>query len=170
MDTLQTILDRRSIRQYRRDPIPDEHLRHILESGRQAPSAANRQPWHFVVVGEPELRRRVAEACNGQTWMADAAYILVAVGLPNVSGKWYKVDVAIAVENMVLAARSLGYGTCWIGAFKPEELKELCGIPPESEIVICLALGVPHEAPAARRRKEWRQVFSANRYGDVLEV
>ena len=170
MDTIQTTLDRRSIRRYKRDPIPVGHLRQILESGRQAPSAANRQPWHFIVVGEPELRRQLAEACRSQTWMADAAYILVAVGHPGTSEKWYKVDVAIAVENMVLAARSLGYGTCWIGAFNPDEVKELCGVPPESEVVVCLALGVPDQSPAARSRKGWDEVFSANGYGEPLEI
>jgi nitroreductase len=102
--------------------------------------------------------------------MADAAYTLVAVGHPGVTEKWYKVDVAIAVENMVLAARSLGYGTCWIGAFAPDKVKALCGVPSESEVVVCLALGVPDEAPAARSRKAWEEVFSANGYGEPLEL
>ena len=113
MDALQAILARRSVRKYKTDPIPAQHLKQILEAGRQAPSAANRQPWHTVVVREAEQRARVAEACNGQTWMADAACILVAAGMPRVTDKWYKVDVAIAVVNMVLAAWSLGDGTCW---------------------------------------------------------
>lgn len=170
MDTLETIFARRSVRRYRPDPIPAEDLRQILEAGRQAPSAANRQPWHFVLVGDAEQRRRVAEACNGQTWMANAAYILVAVGLPQVTGKWYRVDVAIAVENMVLAARSLGYGTCWIGAFDPDQVKAICQVPDEAEVVVCTPLGVPDVSPAARDRKVWDQVFSANRHGEQLRV
>jgi nitroreductase len=168
MDTLQTILERRSVRRYKREAIPKEHLRQILEAARQAPSAANRQPWHFVIVGEAEQKRRVAEACNGQMWMADAACIVVAIGLPETSSKWYKVDVAIALENMVLAARSLGYGTCWIGAFQPARVKEVCQVPPELEVVACTPLGVPDVAPAARPRKDWDQVFSADRYGEPL--
>ena len=170
MDTLQTIFERRSIRKYRPDPIPDEDLKQILEAGRQAPSAANRQPWHFVVVGQPEQKRRVAQACNGQMWMADAAYILVGVGLPQVSSKWYRVDVAIAMENMVLAARSLGYGTCWIGAFEPEQVKEVCQLPPEAEVIACTPLGVPDVSPSARGRKAWNEVFSAERYGQALRL
>jgi nitroreductase len=168
VDTLQTIFERRSIRKYKREPIPDEHLKQILEAGRQAPSAANRQPWHFVVVRDPEQRQCVAQACNGQMWMADAACILVALGLPAVSNKWHRVDVAIALENMVLAARSLGYGTCWIGAFDPEKVKAVCQIPSEAEIVACTPLGVPDASPAARERKPWEQVFSAERYGQAL--
>ena len=168
MDTLQTIFERRSIRKYKKEPIPTEHLHQILEAMRQAPSAANRQPWHFVVVGDPEQKLRVAEACNGQKWMADAAYIIVAAGMPQVSSKWYKVDVAIAIQTMVLAARSLGYGTCWIGAFDPEKVKEVCGLPADAEVVACTPLGVPEAWPEPRTRKAWNEVFSANRYGQPL--
>jgi len=168
LDTLQAVFERRSIRKYRQDAISDDHLKQILEAGRQAPSAANRQPWHFIVVGEPEQKERVAQACNGQIWVADAAYILVAVGLPQASSKWYRVDVTIALQNMVLAARSLGYGTCWIGAFDPTRVKEVCKVPAEMEVVACTPLGVPDINPAARQRKPWEQVFSADRYGEPL--
>ena len=168
MNTLQAILERRSIRKYKREPLPEEDLRQILEAGRQAPSAANRQPWHFVLVGGEEQKKRLAQACRNQTWMADAAYILVGVGLPQVSEKWYRVDVAIAMENMVLAAWALGYGTCWIGAFTPEEVKQVCGIPAEAEVVACTPIGVPDASPAARERKAWDEVYSAEVYGQPL--
>jgi nitroreductase len=168
MDTLQTILARRSIRSYKHEPVPAEDLKQILEATRQAPSAANRQPWHMIVVGDAEQKRRVAEACNGQMWLADAAYIIVALGLPQVMPKWYKVDVAIALENLVLAACSLGYGTCWIGAFDPEKVKAVCQAPAEAEVVACVPLGVPNAAPAARDRKSWEQIFSADHYGQKL--
>ena len=170
MDTLQTILERRSIRQYKKEPIPEDHLKQILEAMRQAPSAANRQPWHFIVVRDPQQKQRVASACNDQMWLADADCIIVGAGSPQVSNKWYRVDVAIALENMVLAARSLGYGTCWIGAFDPEKVKAVCQIPPEAEIVTCTPLGVPDVSPAARERKPWEQVFSAERYGQALKM
>lgn len=168
MDTLQTILERRSVRKYKQDAIPVEQLQQILEAGRQAPTAANRQPWHIIVVSDPEQRQRVAEACNGQMWMADAAHILVAVGLPEVSKKWYPVDIGITLENIVLAARSLGYGTCWIGAFDPAKVKAVCQIPADLEVVACTPLGVPDAAPAARPRKEWDELFSAEVYGKPL--
>ena len=170
MNTLQTIFERRSVRKYSPDAIPNEDLRQILEAGRQAPSAANRQPWHFVVVSQQEQKLRVAQACNGQMWIADAANILVAVGLPQVSSKWYRVDVAIAMENMVLAARSLGHGTCWIGAFNPEEVKAACQLPSDAEVVACSPLGVPNASPVARGRKDWDEVFSADQYGQALSL
>lgn len=168
MDTLQTIMTRRSIRSYTSDSIPDAHLLQILEAARQAPSASNRQPWHFVLVGEPVQKQALAAACANQTWMADAAYIVVALGLPAISAKWYRVDVAIALEHLVLAAHSLGYGTCWIGAFDAEAVRRVCGIPADVEVVACTPLGVPAVRPAARSRKAAGQIFSRERYGQPL--
>lgn len=169
MDTMQALFARRSVRQYRPEAIPPDHLQQILEAGRQAPSAANRQPWHFVVVSDPAQKERVAQACNGQMWMAQASHILVAVGLPAVSEKWYRVDVTIALQNMIVAARSLGYGTCWIGAFDPEKVKAVCGIPAEAQVVACTPLGVPAgEWPAPRPRKGWDEVFSGDSWGRKL--
>ncbi len=168
MNTLQAILERRSIRKYRREPLPKEHLQQILEAGRQAPSAANRQPWHVIVVEDAEQRRQLADACNGQLWMADAAYILVALGSPETSSKWYKLDIGIALQNTILMARNLGYGTCWIGAFDAAKVKEICQVPDGWEAVVCVPLGVPDECPAARERKAWGEIFSAGHFGKAL--
>jgi nitroreductase len=168
MNTIETTLARRSIRRFKSEPIPPQDLTAILEAGRQAPSAANRQPWHFVVVTDAEQKQRVAQACNGQMWMADAACILVACGLPQVSAKWYLVDVAIALENMVLAAYSLGYGTCWIGAFEAQDVRRACAIPDDVAVVACTPLGLPDSNPPARARKEWDQVFSRDTFGQPL--
>jgi len=117
VEALENILGRRSIRKYKPDGISLEHLKQILEAGRWAPSQGNKQP----------QKRQLAEVSNAQMWVADAAYILVAVGLATVNEKWCKIDTAIALENMVLAAHGLGYGTCWIGLFDPEKVKEICG-------------------------------------------
>ncbi|MGD0112349.1 MAG: nitroreductase family protein, partial [Armatimonadota bacterium] len=91
MDTVTAIMNRRSIRKFLSRPLPEDDLRAILEAGRQAPSAANRQPWHFVVVREDAQRRRLAEACSGQMWLADAGAIIAGVGKPGVNEKWYPV-------------------------------------------------------------------------------
>ena len=170
MDTLETILSRRSVRKYRTDPITPEHFRQILQAGHQAPSAANRQPWHFVLVTEAAQKQELAKACRNQMWIADAACILVGVGLVEKSPKWYPVDVAIAMENMILTAHSLGYGSCWIGAFEADEVKAVCEIPAECEVVALTPLGVPDVKPDARTRKDWDEVFSGGVYGQPLET
>ncbi len=168
-DTIETILARRSVREYRPEPLPAADLQTILEAGRQAPSAKNLQPWHFVVVTDPQLKAAVAAACCEQHWLAQAAVLVAAVGLPEVSAKWYPVDVAIAVENMVLAACSLGYGSCWIGAFREDAVKALLGVPETARVVCLFPLGVPAVEPPARDRRPLAAVCSTNAWAQPLE-
>ncbi len=168
-DAIGTIMQRRSIRTYQRKALPEKDLKAILEAGRQAPSAANRQPWHFVVVCAEENKRKLAEACNKQNWLADAGAIVAGIGKPSVSGNWYPVDVAIAMENMVIAATALGYGTCWIGAFDQAQVKELLGVPEEHVVVALTPIGVPADSPEARPRIAMSDFASAERFGEKFE-
>jgi nitroreductase len=169
MDAIETIMNRRSIRKFQRKPVSDDDLHTIIEAGRQAPSAANRQPWHFVVVRGEDLRREVAEACSGQSWLADADTIVVGVGKPGVNEKWYAVDVAIAMQNMILSATALGYGTCWIGAFDQERVKSLLGIPEDMRVVALTPIGVPADTPEPRPRRSLSEFASLDRYGRQLK-
>ena len=165
-DAMSTILARRSVRVYDPTPIPDEDLQTILEAARQAPSAANRQPVHFVLVRDPQLKRDVAAAAAQQHWLANADTIVVGVGFPAQSAKWYAVDLAIAFQNLILAATALGYGTCWIGAFGEDAIKDLVGLPAEARVVALTPIGRPAERPAGRPRKSPEQLFSWDRYGE----
>lgn len=167
-DTITTIMERRSVRKYAAKPVPEKDLQAILEAGRQAPSAANRQPWHFVVVRDPEQKRQVAEACSGQSWMAEAGVIIAGIGKPTVNEKWYPVDVAIAMQNMILAATALGYGTCWIGAFSEQDVARLLGVPEDCKVVALTPVGVPADRPEARPRQPMSEFASLDRYGQKL--
>jgi nitroreductase len=163
-ETLETIWQRRSIRKYKDDPIPDTHLHLILEAARRAPTGSNRQNWRMVVVTDSALRRQTAEACNGQMWMAGAPLILCLVTLPgegNVNG-------AIVLDHAILAATSLGYGTCWIGAYDSEKVKAVLGIPQDHGIVCLTPVGLAAEAPNARPRKAPEQLFMRERFGSPL--
>jgi len=167
----EVLLKRRSVRTYTPEPIPDQVLARILEAGRQAPSAANRQPWRFVVVRDPSRRRALAEACNGQMWLADAGALVVGVGLPEVSPKWYLVDMGIAMENIVIAATSFNYGTCWIGAFNEDKVKGLLGIPAEAKVVAVVSIGVPAgPLPQTRGRKPFEEAFASEDYEAGLKL
>jgi nitroreductase len=168
MNTLDAILQRRSIRKYEKKVVPDEDLRTVLEAGRQAPSAANRQPCHIIVVRDQHEKERLAEACSGQTWMAEAGAIIVGVGKPAVNDKWYRVDVAVAMQNMILAATSLGYGTCWIGAFDQERVKEVLGVPQDMIVVALTPVGTPADSPEPRPRQPISEFASLGRYGQKL--
>lgn len=165
MDTIDAIRQRRSIRSYQAKPIPEADLKTILEAGRQAPSAANRQPWQVVVVQDPGQRKALAEACSGQVWLADAAVIIAGLGKPTVSEKWYAVDTAIVLENIILAATSLGYGTCWIGAFDQEKVKALLQVPEDMVVVALTPVGVPADHPDARPRQPMSEFVCIEQYG-----
>jgi len=165
MDVLEAIRARRSIRKFRPKPISGEKLETILEAGRLAPSAGNRQPWRFVVVKNPERRRALAKAADHQMFMADASVIIVALGDPEASPRWFRQDPMIAVEHMVLAATALGYGTCWIGAFDEEEVKRLLKIPEELKVIALLPTGFPDEAPAPRDRKRLTEIVFLDECG-----
>lgn len=159
MDVVETIKARRSVRKYKPDRIPDEKLQIILESARFAPSAGNRQPWRFVIVQETDRKKSLAQAAENQTFLNDAAAIVVAAADPEASQRWHEKDTIIALEHIVLAATSLGYGTCWIGAFDESAVKRLLKIPRKLKVVAILPIGVPDETPSARSRKAKSEIF-----------
>lgn len=146
LSLINCILTRRSIRSYERREVPGEVLTQILEAGRQASSATNRQPIHFIVVKDNEPKKDFSFLqFNG--FIKDAP--LVIVGCADVhsllTGKWAIVDTAISMQNMVIAAWTLGVGSCWIGAFNEEKVKEALKIPEKWKIVALLTLGYPAE-------------------------
>ncbi len=174
MNVLDAIKTRRSVRKYKPDPLPEGDLKKIMAAAQLAPSAGNKQPWRFVVVRDPEKRRRLAEVARKQLWIADAGVIVAALAMdkksPEVYERWAERDVMTAVEHMVLAAWELGYGTCWIGAFQQNEVKKLLGIPKEMTVVNLLPIGVPDQEPEARSRKPLEELFHGEEYGRPLKL
>jgi len=181
MELFEVIERRRSIRKFKKTPIIQEDLKRILEAGRLAPSGSNRQPWRFIVVRESETKNVLAKAANNQKFIADADSIIVALGDPGAyqSKVSYKPsrtriphiqDPMIAVEHMVLAATALGYGTCWIGAFNEEAVKQILKIPENLVVIALLPIGVPDEKPKERSVKAFKEVFFKESYGVPLDI
>lgn len=170
LDVFEAIENRRSVRKYKPQTIPDEDLKTIFEAARLAPSAANRQPWRFVVVRDAERKKALAKIANNQKFLADACAIVIAIGDPKISKRWYDKDVMIAVEHMVLAATALGYGTCWIGAFNEDDVKCTFKISEETKIVALLPIGVPNETPPPKPRKKISEIFFSEEYGEPLSL
>ena len=164
-DFLETMFRRQSIRRYRPDTIPEQDLDLILEAARRAPTGSNRQNWRMVVITDAELRRQTAEACNGQMWMADAPVILCMVTLPGEG----QVNGTIVLDHAILAATSLGYGTCWIGACDRDKVKEVLGIPANHGVTNLTPVGVPADLPARRERKPAAELFMHDRFGCPLD-
>lgn len=155
MDFMQVVRRRRSIRKYKPDHVPEEVLKEILEAGRLAPSAANRQPWHFIVVSDRDRK----EQMQIPGWVAQAPLILVVCGDPEISETWAVVDPTIAMQNMVLAATDHGLGTCWIGRLgRDEKMKSALGIPERMKVVALTPLGYPDESPPSKERKPLREI------------
>lgn len=150
---------RGSIRGYTSQPVEDDLLRQVLEAGRLAPSAANQQPWHFIVVRDEARRRALGEAYS-RDWFWKAPVILAVCIEPDrawtrMDGKNYAcVDGAIAMDHMTLCATELGLGTCWIGAFDPAKVKAVLGLPEGVEPLAMTPLGHPAAVPRPKQRKE----------------
>ncbi len=159
MNVLKAVKSRRSVRKYKPESIPADKLEMIFETARLAPSAGNNQPWRFVVVRKRSRKKAVAKAANDQEFIGDAAVIMVAVCDPRASPRWCEKDTMIALEHMVLTATSMGYGSCWIGAFDEHTIKHLLNIPARMKVVAILPIGVPDEKPRARSRKDISEIF-----------
>jgi nitroreductase len=167
MELMDVIRNRRSIRKYKPDPVPEDEIKYILEAARLAPSWANTQCWHFVVVTDPEVKGKIGEA--GFRWSARGPAMIVACADPAQSGfredqYYYLVDIGIALEHLVLAAVNRGLGTCWVVGFNEAKVKEALGAPENMRVVALTPLGYPAEEPAARGRKSLEQIFSYNRF------
>jgi len=165
MSLIDLILNRRSIRSYKNKDIPEEVLQQILEAGRQAPSAANRQPIRFVVVTDNDTLKNLCD--NLITRFVKSAPVAIA-GCADVksflTGKWAVVDATIAMQNMVIAAWALGIGSCWIGACNEEKVKKLLKIPDRWKFVALLTLGFPTEQPKPRKKKQFEDLFNFNSF------
>jgi nitroreductase len=171
MDVLEAIHQRRSVRSYLDKPVPDGVLEQILEAGTWAPSAGNMQAWEFVVVKDPEARRKVVDTTDAgitaragvytQEWMMAAPVIVVVCyDLKRMTARYgtkgrelmTKLDCMGCVENMLLAATHLGLGSCVAVGFDPQALKESLPIPKEIVPFLLVTLGYPayHQPPPYR--------------------
>ncbi|MDR2650472.1 MAG: nitroreductase family protein [Clostridiales bacterium] len=148
---------RRSIRSYKSAPIEQDKLLAVLDAGRLAPSARNRQDWRFTVVTNQKLRERLSYACCGQSVVAEAPVSIILWGraedVMECDQSAATVDCSIALSFMILKAQELGLGTCWLGAFKADEVAKVLDLPDGAVIVAVTPLGYPNEEPAARPRK-----------------
>ena len=167
MNVLEVIKKRRSVRKYKKDPIPEEALSRVLEAARLAPSGKNFQPWKFIIVKDKSLKEKLAQASAGQFFMAEAPIIIVGCGFPDNCyahmGRYMKswaVDVTIALDHLMLQAQEEGLGTCWIGSFEEEEVKEILNVPEGVKVLALTPLGYPGEIPAFRGRKSLDEIIS----------
>lgn len=190
MELMDAIRQRRSVRKFKDDPVPDELIDELLEAARLAPSGSNIQPWRFVVVQSEEMKKKLDEVtpykfalkapvlfvcCSDLTSMETrpkrvkelfetGAFTDVEMDNPN-SGKYESnvgksisingylaMNVAIAIEHIVLRAADLGLGTCWIGRVDSDKTKKILKLSDDLQVMMLLPIGYPAQDPAQRPR------------------
>lgn len=160
--TVDAIRKRRSVRKYEEAEVSDEQLGQVLETLRYAPSWANMQGWHVMVVRDAGIRAKVSEALEanpGQKAVAAAPVLIVVCMDPEASGSlpgrdYFMVDAGILMDHIMLEAADLGLGTVFIGMFDEDKVRAALGVPDKYRIVGLTPLGVPAKIPGERPRNE----------------
>ena len=162
MDFSALVNKRYSCRHYSQDPIGDELIQIVLEAARLAPTAANRQPFHLILIQtEKHLNEDLLKIYPKQ-WFVQPPYILLVCSQPDQA--WYRkkydqqnyatVDAAIVVDHITLQAADLGLGTCWIGDFDPQAAREYLNLPDYIEPIAFTPLGYALDEPRTKNRKD----------------
>ncbi len=168
-DIFNAIKNRRSVRKYKSTPIPKEHLTKILEAANCAPSPSNRQAWKFLVIQERETLDKIKEECikrSGERsrqyftdYLSAPVYVVVLADTKTRNPANDVIGGALAAENLMLAARALGYGTVYCANSIPEEVtKQVLNIPDEYKRLCITPIGVPAEWPKTPRKKGLEEV------------
>jgi nitroreductase len=180
MDLLKAIQERRSVRKYRTDPVPDEIITEILEAARAAPSWANTQVCRYVVVKDQAVKEKLAETLPpgnpAKKAMLEAPCLICVYAKKGVSGfyrgtaatnkgDWFMFDAGIAMEHIALAAWNFGLGTVHVGMFDADKAEVVLGIPEEYSMVEMTPLGYFDEVPKSTPRKSLKELTSLEQHG-----
>ncbi len=160
------IINRRSIRKYKESEIPKKDLDLILEAANHSPMAEEYQSWKLILVKNKEIKNRIVNLSANQKWVKYASAFVFGIMLNKGDPRWRIIDTSIALENVVLAAEALGYGSCWIGAFEEEEIKKLLQIPKKNQILAYITLGIKDEVPHNREYKNLEEIVYLDKYGE----
>jgi len=167
LGVLEAIKERRSIRAYAAKEVSEEDVERLIEAARWAPSAGNIQPWAFVVVKEVETKRKLSYATLNQTFIQKAPVVIVVCADVTRSSRIYGSrgeklyslqDTAAATENILLAAQELGLATCWLGAFRENEVAKAVKAPRNLRPVAMVAVGYPAERPATPQKRSVNEI------------
>lgn len=180
MEVLEAIRSRRSVRRYKPDPVDDKTLELVLDAARLAPSWANTQCWRFIVVRDQGTKEKLAEALifnnPAAKGVIGAPVVIVACAELGKSGyydekpasdkgDWFMFDVAIAMQNLVLAAQAQGLGTVYIGLMDAQKVAAIVGVPEGFCVVAMTPLGYPERESGPRPRKELAEIIFHEKFG-----
>lgn len=183
MNCLEAIQRRKSIRKFTDKPVSEEHLRKILDAGRLAPTGGNMQPWEFIIIKNKDRIKAIVETTfvgadrtgsRKQTWIETAPLVIAVCANPTRTIAKYGefgrevviMDVAAAIENMLLAATSLGLATCWVSGFHKDALAKVLETPEHIEPLAVLPLGYPAQSPTPRSKFSLEEIIHYETYGN----
>jgi nitroreductase len=181
----QILHNRKSTRSFHSRPVNEKDITAIIESARLAPSACNSQTWRFVTVTRREVIQNICQEAMRPVvpnkWLEQAPLIIVGCSQLDVIAnriggmitgiEYYQIDLGIAMEHMVLKATELGLGTCWIGWFNENRLKEILGIPKRIKVSALLAVGHPKDdSSGKRKRKPIEKIVFSEKWGQPFMV
>lgn len=173
METLKCINERREIRSFKPDPIPDDLLQKTLHAAIQAPSAGNIQDWEFIVVKSNETKQALASAALNQDFITQAPVVIaVCSNLEKIRQAYgdrglslYSIqDTAAAIQNLLLAAWDLGITGCWVGAFNERKVSEALYLPDHVRPLALIPLGFPADIPSKPKRNPIQTFLHKERY------
>jgi nitroreductase len=176
MDTFEAILTRRSVRKYKDKPVTEDTVRQLLQAAMSAPSAANEQPWHFVVVKERKTLDQVPTFHPHSHMLKQAALAILVCEDPSLevyAGRG-QLDCSAATENILLAAHAMGLGAVWVGIYPVEErmnkIRQLLGIPAGVNPIALVSIGYPDEKPSVADRFKPERVHYERWMGHKAKV
>ncbi|MBR9699967.1 nitroreductase family protein [Candidatus Woesearchaeota archaeon] len=156
MHPIDIILKRRSVRKFKDKLVPWDNIYAIIKCGFYAPAAGNVHCVKYIVVRDQANRNAIADACHSQSWIAGAPVVICVIAEGHHLRRHYGVrgeklytiqNTAASIENMIIAAESLGLSTCWVGAFDEDKLRSLLSMPEDSNVHAVLPIGFPDEKP-----------------------
>jgi nitroreductase len=168
MELSEAISKRRSVRSYKKQDLPQGTVEKLLDAARQAPSAGNVQPWEFVVLSTQKTKTDISFAAYGQKSLQEASVVIVVCADEKRAAEAYGArgktlycfqDTAAAIQNILLTACSMGLGTCWMGAFKEDEVRKVINAPPHMRPVALIPVGYPNEALDPRPRRPLGEIM-----------
>ena len=171
MNFFELVKTRFSVRKFKAAPVEEEKILKVLEAGRFAPSAANFQPWHFIVINDIKTLKQIHSAYNRE-WIKQAPLIIVACS--DHSQSWKRpsdtkdsadIDISIAVDHMTLMAAELELGTCWVCNFDAEKCSSILDLPKHIEPVVMLPIGYPDSDTPIKKRKTLQKMAHKNKFG-----
>ena len=171
---MEIIKERRSVRRYKDESIPEEMIQKFLMAAKWAPTAGDVQAWDFIVIKDQEVKERLCEAALRQSPIKEAPVVIAVCANQNRSARIYRnrgaslycyQDTAAAIQNMLLTIHANGYGAVWIGAFSDSRVAEVLNTPEGIRPVALIPIGRPAESPSPTPRYKLKKVTHLNQFG-----